>query len=76
MLIITRIPPHQCTPDERSNAGKNRFECRTCPYQMLLDKKYYDRRTFAFKQVDDILGGEEAWRSLQRTEGTSPSLSV
>jgi DNA-directed RNA polymerase III subunit RPC11 len=69
MLIITRIPLSHCSPDNLSDANKHRFECRTCPYQMILDKKYYDRKTFEFKKAEDVLGGEESWKNVERTTG-------
>ncbi|KAK5173898.1 RNA polymerase III C11 subunit [Saxophila tyrrhenica] len=34
---------------------------------MVLDKKYYDRREFEATKVEDVLGGEEAWRNVERT---------
>jgi len=69
LLIITRIPSSHCSRDTISEAGSNRFECRTCPYQMVLDKKYYDRKDFEFKKAEDVLGGEEAWKNVERTAG-------
>ena len=69
MLIITRIPPGQCTSGERDNAGKNRFECRTCPYQMILDRAYFERREFEAQKTDDVLGGESVWDDVDRTDG-------
>ena len=36
------------------------FECRTCPYQFILDKPYYERSYMKKKQRDDVMGEEEA----------------
>ena len=72
MLVITRIPASQCTPEDLKYAGKNRFECRTCPYQMVLDKRYYERKPFEFKATEDVLGGEAAWENVDSTEGQLP----
>ena len=47
----------------------NRFECKTCPYQMLLDKRYYERKRMKSKEVEDVLGGADSWRNVDRTEG-------
>ncbi|KAH9843332.1 DNA-directed RNA polymerase III subunit RPC10 [Teratosphaeria destructans] len=51
----------QATPSD-PNIGKNRFECRTCPYQMVLDKKYYERKNFELKGAEDVLGGADSWK--------------
>jgi DNA-directed RNA polymerase III subunit RPC11 len=48
--------------------GKNRFECRTCPYQFVLDKRYYERRALKGKDVDDILGDDDGWGRCETTE--------
>ena len=69
MLIVTPIPISQCAPEDTKNAGKNRFECRTCPYQMVLDQKYYERKTFEFKHSEDVLGGAESWKNVDATDG-------
>lgn len=48
---------------------KNRFECRTCPYQMVLDRRYYERKNMKLKDVGDILGGADSWKNVDQTEG-------
>ena len=69
MLIITPIPTPHCAPEDMKHAGKNRFECRTCPYQMVLDRRYYERKDFEFKNTEDVLGGAGAWENVDKTEG-------
>jgi DNA-directed RNA polymerase III subunit RPC11 len=69
MLIITTVPAAHCTPLDRDQAGKNRFECRTCPYQMVLDRRYYERKNMTLKPVEDILGGADSWKNVDKTEG-------
>ncbi len=72
MLIVSRIPQADCTPDELSNIGKNRFECRTCPYQMILNRRYFERKTFEHKPVEeDVLGGADSWGNVDKTSGMS-----
>jgi len=61
-LTISRTPGTTEYPD-----GVNRFECRTCPYQFILDKPYYERTTMKRKQVEDVLGASTGWES--RPEG-------
>lgn len=40
--------------------GVNAFQCRTCPYQFLLDKPYYERTYMKKKQRDDVMGEDES----------------
>jgi hypothetical protein len=71
MLIITTLPTNHCTPSDAQagHGGKNRFECRTCPYQMVLDRRYFERKTMKLKAVEDILGGADSWANVDRTDG-------
>jgi len=65
MLIITKLPlAHLPEAEQAALAGKNRFECRTCPYQMVLDKRYFERKLMPMKAAEDVLGGKDAWVSL------------
>ncbi|KAK3723580.1 RNA polymerase III C11 subunit [Vermiconidia calcicola] len=68
MLIITRIPTHECAPEDLASSGQHRFECRTCPYQMVLDRRYYERKDFEFKKADSVLGGADSWKNVDKTE--------
>lgn len=74
MLIISSIPRAHCTPEELKYAGLNRFECRTCPYQMVLDRKYFERKTMKLKPAEDVLGGADSWKNVDVTDG-QPLLS-
>lgn len=53
MLTISKTP--DATPGHPE--GQHRFECRTCPYQYLLDKPYFETKRFATKKAAEILGG-------------------
>jgi hypothetical protein len=64
---VSRVPTRD-NPDAHLTS-KNRFECRSCPYQYVLDKRYYERRTLKRKEVDDILGGASAWENVDKTKG-------
>ena len=69
MLIISTIPGAHClTAATASDAGKNRFECRTCPYQMILDRKYFERKGMELKAAEDVLGGADSWKNVDRTD--------
>lgn len=79
MLTITKLPPaHLPEAEQAALAGKNRFECRTCPYQMVLDKRYFERKSMPLKAAEDVLGGKDAWVSLFHfnTLSIPPYLSI
>jgi DNA-directed RNA polymerase subunit M/transcription elongation factor TFIIS len=40
--------------------GVNAFQCRTCPYQFILDKPYYERAYMKKKQRDDVMGEDQS----------------
>ncbi|KAF2834481.1 hypothetical protein M501DRAFT_1001110 [Patellaria atrata CBS 101060] len=64
MLTISQIP--MSDPDH--HAGKNRFECRSCPYQFVLEKRYFERKHMKRKEVEDVLGGAAAWENVDKTD--------
>ncbi|KAK5018685.1 hypothetical protein BJ546DRAFT_999818 [Cryomyces antarcticus] len=66
MLTVSRVPSD--TTIDIHLANRNRFECRTCPYQMVLDRRYYERKNMKRKEVEDVLGGEESWANVNTTE--------
>ena len=72
MLRVSRVAPGD--PTTESYVGQNRFECLTCPYQFVINKRYYERKYLKKKEVEDILGGKGAWDNVDKTEGafTSP----
>lgn len=49
--------------------GVNKFECRTCPYQYVLDKAYYERTPMKRKEVEDVLGGKDEWKNADSMAG-------
>ncbi|KAL1589507.1 hypothetical protein WHR41_01645 [Cladosporium halotolerans] len=72
MLTITTLKHHELAPSDLQHAGKNRFECRTCPYQMILDRRYYERKNMETKAADDVLGGADSWKNVDKTEAKCP----
>ncbi|KAL2043228.1 hypothetical protein N7G274_004288 [Stereocaulon virgatum] len=55
-------------PTASHPSGQNRLECRTCPYEFLIDKKYYERKEMKRKEVEDVLGGKGAWDNVDKTD--------
>jgi len=68
MLRVSRVPP--ADPTIEQYVGQNRFECLTCPYHFVINKRYYERKYLKKKEVEDILGGKGAWDNVDKTEGT------
>lgn len=64
MLMVSRTAPTDEHP-----SGANRLECRTCPYQFIIQKTYFERRYIKRKEVEDVMGGPGAWDNVDQTEG-------
>jgi DNA-directed RNA polymerase subunit M/transcription elongation factor TFIIS len=67
MLRVSKVPPGDPTIDDY--VGQNRFECLTCPYHFVINKRYYERKYLKKKEVEDILGGKGAWDNVDKTQG-------
>ena len=76
MLTISTLKHHELAPSDQAHAGKNRFECRTCPYQMILDRRYYERKNMETKGAEDVLGGADSWKNVDKTDGEHALLDV
>ena len=71
MLLFCPQCSNTLTVSRSSNpehGGHNRLECRTCPYEFALTRKYYERRPMKRKEVDDVMGGEGAWDNVDQTD--------
>jgi len=64
-LTVSRTRSSDEFPD-----GQNRFECRTCPYECLIKQRYYERKEMKRKEVEDVMGGKDAWDNVDKTDGT------
>lgn len=49
--------------------GNNRFECRACPFEYALDRKWYDRTVMKEKEVEQVFGGKDEWANADSVEG-------
>lgn len=68
MLRVSTVPPGDPTTEDY--VGQNRFECLTCPYHFVINKRYFERKYMKKKEVEDILGGKGAWDNVDKTQGT------
>lgn len=58
---------------ELTEAYKNlQYFCQTCPYVYTIDKRITRSIPLKKKEVDDVLGGEEAWRNVAKTDINCP----
>ncbi|KAI2637664.1 hypothetical protein GGS26DRAFT_588036 [Hypomontagnella submonticulosa] len=48
--------------------GRNRIECRTCPYQHAIEENMYTRRFYKKKEREDVFGGPGAWDNADKTK--------
>mmetsp|Transcript_21247 Transcript_21247/g.67267 ORF Transcript_21247/g.67267 Transcript_21247/m.67267 type:complete len:111 (+) Transcript_21247:105-437(+) len=55
---------------EHGGIGDLRFFCQTCPYIYNIDRKMSKNVLLENKKVDDVLGGEDAWKNVDKTEAS------
>ncbi len=54
---------------EKTHAAAFRFFCKTCPYVFLVTRPFEKPlSTLTKKEVDDVLGGREAWEHVDQTQ--------
>ena len=58
--------------EENGLCGGMRFCCPTCPFNHEILKKYSSNAKIKKKQVDDVLGGADAWENVDRTSAKCP----
>ena len=52
----------------------SQFWCRTCPYVFQIDARFASRgAALKKKQMQDVLGGADAWKDVAQTEARCPS---
>ena len=65
-LTVIRGPG---TDEYAGTTGQNKLECRTCPYQFAIERRYYERKEMKRKEVEDVMGGKDAWANVDKTDG-------
>ena len=60
--------------DNNGTDGSLRFRCVACPYvdRIARQAPVQLRQKLRVKQVDDVLGGEEAWKNVPETDAVCP----
>ncbi len=53
-------------------AASLRFYCKTCPYVFSVEHKVKQVKFLEKKAVDDVMGGQEAWKDVDQTDETCP----
>ncbi|PSN67915.1 hypothetical protein BS50DRAFT_633577 [Corynespora cassiicola Philippines] len=71
ILRVNQVLPGD--PSTEHQVGMNRFKCLTCPYQLVIDKPWFERKKFIKKEADDILGGKGAWDNVDKTNVQCPN---
>ncbi|KAI6088481.1 hypothetical protein F4821DRAFT_257978 [Hypoxylon rubiginosum] len=66
MLLFCPQCSNILTVSPSPDTGRNRFECRTCPYSHTIDKRWYQRREFKEKEREHIFGGKEQWDNADK----------
>ena len=49
-----------------------RFYCKTCPYIFPVQQKIENKLHLTRKEVDDVLGGDDAWKDVAQAEANCP----
>lgn len=43
---------------------------------MILDRRYYERKNMETKGAEDVLGGADSWKNVDKTEGEHTLLNA
>ncbi|XP_023025417.1 RNA polymerase III subunit K [Leptinotarsa decemlineata] len=60
---------------EENLQGNVQFTCKLCPIYFRVKKLKLHKNYSELKKIDDILGGEEAWKNVDSTEERCPKCS-
>ncbi|BCS27357.1 DNA-directed RNA polymerase III core subunit RPC11 [Aspergillus puulaauensis] len=53
--------------------GVNRFECRTCPYQYVLEQSWFEKTPMKQKEVEAVFGGKAEFENADRMATQCPA---
>ncbi|XP_019881680.1 DNA-directed RNA polymerase III subunit RPC10 [Aethina tumida] len=57
------------------SGGKLQFTCNLCPVYFPIKSNIVYRNHYKLKEIDDVLGGAEAWKNVDSTEERCPKCS-
>ena len=52
--------------------GSMSFKCKICMFKFRVERTITKSMPLSNKVVDDVLGGEDAWKNVDKTEPQSP----
>ena len=64
--------------EENDDDDALRLLCKTCPYSYSIRDKHWSKTDVPItnkKRVDDVLGGDEAWKNVDTTRSRCPKCS-
>ncbi|EEA27529.1 RNA polymerase III subunit [Talaromyces pinophilus] len=67
-LTVSRADPSTAYP-----MGVNRFQCRTCPYQFVIDRLYVEEKVLKQKEVEVVFNDEEMFKNADKLPVQCPS---
>ncbi|KJR85246.1 uncharacterized protein SPSK_08768 [Sporothrix schenckii 1099-18] len=73
MLLFCPCCANILTVSAHPETGRNRLECRTCPYEYAIATPLFSRREFVRKEKEDVFGGPGAWDNAQKTKVQCPA---
>ncbi|CAH0562058.1 unnamed protein product [Brassicogethes aeneus] len=56
-------------------SGKLQLTCNICPLFFPIKQNVIYRNYYKLKEIDDVLGGAEAWKNVDSTEERCPKCS-
>ncbi|WVW85425.1 hypothetical protein I302_107463 [Kwoniella bestiolae CBS 10118] len=60
------------TIGDREDSNDKCWICPTCPYQYIIERQISMRTHLKRKEVDDVLGGKEAWANVDKIDTACP----
>ena len=72
MLTFCPTCANMLLVDHSPYGGGLKLYCQTCPYAYDITTTVRSEVQCETKEVDDVLGGEDAWKNVDKTEATCP----
>ncbi|KAI0154265.1 hypothetical protein GGR57DRAFT_502857 [Xylariaceae sp. FL1272] len=73
MLLFCPRCSNILTVSGSSDSGRNRLECRTCPYQHAIEDAMFHRRYFKKKEREDVFGSDGSFKDATKTAAQCPN---